>query len=280
MRRIDAKESVRRKRNFKWANFSASGFHYFITFVPLLILAIVFQDRLIRGRASFSSLVDIGAGVLDVTTATLSVFRLSGTLLVVPFITGTAHLLVAAVKPIRKYIERTAFGDDNEAAGYNFFRWGEYAISASFVTYNVAQVSGLTDVRDAISLAALNIMMQGCGAAHEWVNRGWTHKSKKSVNWWFFVAGFVPFVATWINIWWGFIRAATSSSDAVPGFVYAVVIGIFLQYSAFVVPILLRYNRWWTINNFWYEVAYIVLSFASKSYQDYVIFGGALSRLM
>jgi hypothetical protein len=266
----------RKKTFLQRINIIAWLFHWTSATVATAIIFGVVKSTY-SASLDFSSQQEVGDAFVS-TTDHLGDYPLAIPLLIVPWLTGVFHFVLGLVPPVRQYYERVALNEGRDGAGANYIRWLEYSLSASLVTWNTAQASGGSDVGALIMLVALNVMMQLCGAAHEWANRGWTPARRRWPNMWFFVAGFVPFIASWIYIWWVFIRAASSAGGALPAFVWALVIGIFVQYCLFVVPILLRYNPWWQLSNYWYENAYIALSFTSKAYLDWTLIGAALTR--
>ena len=263
-------------RRLFWLNVAAGLFHW-ASFAAALIVSLVKSDDIFTSQVTLTILEDAGGGTVNPVTHLLGKYKLTGTLVSVPALTGTFHLLLALVPSINREYSRGVLNDGRPGAGYNVFRWVEYALSASLVTWNVAQVSGISDLFTLLGLCALNILMQLVGGAgHELLNIGWTPRLR--VKWVPFLLGWVPFVFTWGFIWAAFALAVKSAIDAVPWFVYAVVIGIFIQYCLFALPIVLHYTGTWLVDNFWYEAAYIVLSFVSKFYLDWVLIAGSLTR--
>jgi len=269
----------RDSRRLFWLNVAAGSFHW-ISFVAALIVALVFSSDVFRALVTLTTLEDAGGGAVAPVTRLLGTYRITWTVLPVPALTGTFHLALALVPFLRNDYTRGVLNDGNAGAGYNLYRWVEYSLSASLVTWNIAQVSGLCDLFVLLSLVVMNIFMQIVGGAgHELHNLGWTrHKSKQAARWWLFGFGWLPFVATWGFVATAFALAIKSAQDQVPWFVYAVVIGLFVQYSLFALPIVLHYTGFVLVSNFWYEVAYIALSFISKAYLDWIILIGSISR--
>lgn len=266
----------RDKRWLFWANLAAAAFHW-ISFIAALIVSLVFSDRVYRATVTFTTLEDVGAGVIGPVLRVVGRYRLTGTLLPVPALTASFHTVLALVPFIRSDYEAITLNGGRPGAGYNLYRWIEYSLSASLVTWNVAQVSGVSEIFVLLALIALNAWMQiDGGGVFETRNIGWP--ARRPVTWWFFLWGFVPFVLTWAAIWTSFGFGVASSTETVPAFVWALVVGIFVQYCLFVVPILLHYNGWLLRDNVWYEMSYIALSFTSKFYLDWVLIIGSITR--
>lgn len=269
------------KKRLRWGNATAGIFHW-ASFTAALIVCLVFQDKIYRSLVTLTTLEDVGSGILGPVTRTLGRYRISGTLLPVPALTGTFHLALSLVPPIRRSYESMVFNDSRPGWGYNIYRWIEYSISASLVTWNIAQVSGVCDLFTLLSLIGLNILMQLVGGlGHELANQGKTAGAcgKPRASWYRYLLGFLPFALTWGFIFPAFVLAVLSSTKTVPWFVWSIVVGLFAQYCMFALPILLHYNGIWPLKpNCRYEMAYIFLSFMSKAWLDWILIIGSITR--
>lgn len=278
----------KQKKIIFWGNLLAGIFHW-ISFTVALVICLVFSDSIYVSQVTLTTLEDVGGGIIGPVTKMLGRYRISGTLLPVPALTGTFHLMVSLVPYVRRMYEGMVFNNSKPGWGYNTFRWIEYSISASLVTWNIAQVSGICDIFTLLSLIGLNVMMQMAGGlGHEMHNRGKiitiaASKNSKNrhnvVDWYPYLLGFVPFVLTWGFILPAFVLAVLSSTKTVPWFVWSIVIGLLAQYSMFAVPVLIHYNGFWPLKeNYRYEIAYIVLSFVSKAWLDWILIIGSITR--
>lgn len=275
------KTYAQQKKRLKWTNIAAWIFHWAVFTVSLVVI-LTAKNSAFKVNVDISSKQEV-AGVLVTTTADLFTFELAITVLMVPVLTGISHALLGLVPVIRRHYSRKALNirdgsitiPQEEGTGFNPYRWGEYCVTASILTFSLALTSGASDIGSLLGLVTSNVMMQLCGAAHEWVNQGWTPARSRWPNLWFYAAGFLPFVYTWVYIFWVFVRAA---EDGLPAFIWALIFGIFFQYSLFVVPIALRYNPWWRITNFQYEECYNALSFSSKAFFDLTLAIGVATR--
>ena len=257
-----------------WGNASAGVFHW-LSAIAALIVSLVRSDDVYKAIITLTTLEDIGGGTIGPVLRVLGSYKLTWTLVTVPVLTGLFHLTLAFVPYFRRDYERMVLSTERGGMGFNMYRWVEYSLSASLVTWNIAQVSGLCDLFVLLSLVGMNIWMQIVGGlGHELHNRGKQPGCK--VDWWLFASGFLPHALTWGFIWPAFVLAVRSSTDGVPVFVWLLVIGLFVQYTLFVVPLWFHSAGWLFTSNQNYELAYIVLSVVSKFWMDWTVILGAV----
>lgn len=206
-------------------------------------------------------------------------------------------LAVPAITALFHFLQWYALGNDAAYVkavlerGINVYRWIEYAITAGLVTLNICIYSSMTSIILVIHVGILwNIVLQATGLLHEIMNkRNFQDPGLKGVRTWLpFAIGMVIFVAQWVTIFLYFGTAAAVTSVPIPGFVYALIIGVFLQYSLFAVVIL-----WYWLSDqpfLWmaflfgpgrmtpagYDKAWGFLSAVSKTYFDAVLILGAV----
>ena len=169
-------------------------------------------------------------------------------------------------------------------------RWGEYAVSASLMTFVIGVLHSVTDINALWGLVATNVATQYLG---------WLADNKKNnYRRWTFFAGVIVFSLTWIPMLYSF----TTTGDAPPWWIrYGFVPGMNLSYSVFPIIMALRLwgvldpkkvttigccsktlrvvptetitTGWWIrSSDHWFDIA----SFVSKAILDWVIVGGLL----
>lgn len=273
-RTLSRRERKKFKRDSKilfYANIIAGVVHL-ISFLIALTLSIIFRDRIYRGTITRTFTEDVP------TLRTLGTYTLSWTILPFPIKTSLSHLITASPFLFGHYANIVLAGGKSKEAGWNWIRWTEYAITASYMTWTVAQLAGITDLSTLFLLVLLNAIMQlGGGLGHELINRGWRIDGEENVQWWSFLLGFLPFAGIWGVILAAFIIQALSNSP--PAFVWVIVIAMFFFFLSFVVPILLHYSRWQPfikVGNLEYEIMFIVLSLVSKVAFDWTLVLGSI----
>jgi hypothetical protein len=161
------------------------------------------------------------------------------------------------------------------SAGWNPYRWGEYAISASIMTVIIGLVQGIRDTSTLSSLAIITAAMQMCGLAVESnlkYSAGKVNKDSVAAS---TSAGWILFVGLWGVFIYNF---ATIVSDVkkkygneippivVPSWIWIVVFSQLLYYASFgilqYVHIRQRMSRNFSYLNI--EQWYINLSFFAK----------------
>lgn len=269
---------VRNAWDRQWLNIAnlVAGVFHTASFIAALVLSIVYQDRVFRGTITTTTTRANLVPQLDV----LGRYPISWTILPFPIITALFHFALALIPALRDHVHRISLHQGERCkAGWNWVRWVEYSITASFMTWTIAQLSGVTDLATLFCFVALNAMMQLAGGlGHEWVNKGWSRASDHSASWWLFALGFLPFATIWAIVFGYFVVQAREESA--PAFVYVAIVGMFVLFSSFVVPILLRYTRWtrWLGSDLSYELSWIALSFVAKAALDWTLVIGSITR--
>lgn len=193
-------------------------------------------------------------------------FDLSTGLAVAAFLalSALAHLLVSTVW-FRGYVT-------DLSRGINRARWVEYSLSSSIMMVVIAQLVGIADVTALLAIVGVNASMILFGWLQE------KYEQPGSGGWlpfWFgCVAGAVPWLAVVL-----YVVAPGSTSDASPpGFVYGIVVSLFLFFNIFALNQWLQYRargRW--ADYLFGERVYIVLSLVAKSLLAWQVFGGTLA---
>ncbi|HUZ03511.1 MAG TPA: heliorhodopsin HeR [Thermomicrobiaceae bacterium] len=167
---------------------------------------------------------------------------------------------------------------DNLARNINYARWWEYAISASVMIVLIALVTGVSDVGALIAIFGINAAMIFFGMLMEIFNRP---GEGQRVNWTPFIFGCVAGVVPWIVIAYQFFGAESRApaGAGVPGFVYGIVISLFVLFNTFAVNQALQYGRVGPWRSYLFgEKAYIVLSLSAKTLLAWQIFANTLIR--
>jgi hypothetical protein len=175
------------------------------------------------------------------------------------------HLAVASPWARRWYVS-------NVRRGINPARWWEYAISASLMIVLIGMLAGITEATALLALFGANAAMILFGLTMERANLG-----REQVDWRPFaygcVVGAVPWVAIALQI-----GVSHDNTSAVPGFVIAIFITLFLLFNAFAVNMWLQYRgrgRWAVPAHA--ERAYLILSLVAKSALAWQVYAGALA---
>lgn len=152
----------------------------------------------------------------------------------------------------------------------NIFRWVEYALSSSVMIVLIAQILGVMDVTALIALFGVNASMILFG----WLQEKYETPGAGMLPFVFgCIAGIVPWIAFGILI----LEPNSTTGNEVPGFVYGILISLFVLFNCFAVVQLLQYRRVGKWSNYLRgEWAYIVLSLVAKSALAWQIFAGTL----
>ena len=182
------------------------------------------------------------------------------------FLSAVFHLIVASPAGFRVY--------GNElAAGRNRFRWVEYALSSTLMIVLIALVAGLTDLAALIAIAFANVAMILFGWVMEIVN------DESRPTWWSpFVFGSIAGIGPWlaIAIYLG-VNVSQDGAASPPGFVYGILVSIFVLFNCFAVNQWLQYRRRGRWADYLFgERVYIVLSLVAKSVLAWQIFANTL----
>ncbi len=153
----------------------------------------------------------------------------------------------------------------------NYARWWEYSASASIMIVLIALVTGVSDIGAVIAVFGANAAMIFFGMVMEIMNR-----DRERVNWTPFLFGCVAGIVPWIVIAYQFIGAINRSVGP-PGFVYGIVISLFVLFNSFAVNMVLQYRKRGPWRDYLFgEKAYILLSLTAKTLLAWQIFANTL----
>ncbi len=153
----------------------------------------------------------------------------------------------------------------------NIFRWVEYSLSSSVMIVLIAQICGIADIVALLAIFGVNASMILFG----WLQEKYTQPNDGDLLpfWFGCIAGIVPWLGLLIYV----IAPGSTSDVAVPGFVYGIIISLFVFFNSFALVQYLQYKGKGKWSNYLRgERAYIVLSLVAKSALAWQIFSGTL----
>jgi Heliorhodopsin len=158
------------------------------------------------------------------------------------------------------------------AAHHNYFRWVEYSISSSVMIVLICQIVGITDVAALIAIFGVNASM---------IFFGWIQEKYEKPG----SGGFLPFIfgcmagiVPWIIVVFFVIAPGSTSDVQTPGFVYGIIISLFIFFNCFAIVQWLQYKQIGKWADYMRgERAYIILSLVAKSLLAWQIFSGTLA---
>jgi hypothetical protein len=154
----------------------------------------------------------------------------------------------------------------------NRARWYEYALSSSLMIVIIAMLNGMYDLSSLILIFTLNAMMILFGYMMELHNQ-----TTQRTDWTSFVFGCIAGIVPWIVIFIYLLGANSSPDTEVPGFVYGIVVSLFVFFNSFAVNMVLQYRKVGRWRDYLFgERMYIVLSLVAKSALAWQIFFGTL----
>jgi hypothetical protein len=157
--------------------------------------------------------------------------------------------------------------------GRNRFRWVEYALSSTLMMVLIAMTTGVTDLAALIAIGFANVAMILFGWIMEMVN------DPDGDVWWSpFWFGCVAGIGPWAAIIGALVfNLSQEGAEGPPGFVYGIIVTIFLFFNCFAINQWLQYRRIGKWTDYLHgERTYIVLSFVAKSVLAWQVFANTL----
>lgn len=154
----------------------------------------------------------------------------------------------------------------------NIFRWVEYSLSSSIMIWLILQLNGITDVAALAGLFAVNASMILFG----WLQERYTTPGNGDLL--PFIFGSIVGAVPWLVIVFNLLAPKSPSDATVPGFVYGIVVSLFVFFNCFALVQWLQYRakgKW--ADYLRGERTYIVLSLVAKSALAWQVFAGALA---
>jgi hypothetical protein len=250
---------------FRW-NVSLSVLH-FAQFVAMMVLSL--GAATVVTTPIVSSYLEFDPVTRTLVPAQRLLFELPiGPAVAVFFLmSAVAHALVAG--PARGWYERSL------ARGQNPARWIEYAFSSSVMIVVIATLVGIREIGTLIAIFGVNAAMNLFGWSMEAANEG---RDRGRVQWLHYIFGCIAGITPWIVIFVSLATAATTAgATAIPGFVIAIFVSLFISFNIFAINMVLQYRgvgRW---RDYLYgERAYMVLSLVAKSLLAWQVWAGTL----
>lgn len=174
------------------------------------------------------------------------------------------HFIIAS----RVFFGRYIAGLSNRR---NVFRWVEYSISSTLMIVLIAQITGISDYGALLAIAGVNASMILFG----WLQEKYTQPGTGDMLPFAFgcIAGIIP----WLIVLVAVLAPNSPSSATPPGFVYGIIVSIFLLFNSFAYVQYRQYKAQGKWKNYLRgERAYIVLSFTAKAALAIQIFANTL----
>jgi hypothetical protein len=147
----------------------------------------------------------------------------------------------------------------------NYGRWIEYFFSSSIMIVLIAQIVGISDIAALLAIFGSNAGMILFGALQE------KYEKPGKPSWLPFrfgsFAGIIPWIAVVIYTW------APGLKVSAPGFVYGIIISLFIFFNCFAVNMVLQYKKVGPWRDYLFgEKTYIILSLTAKALLAWQVF--------
>ena len=147
----------------------------------------------------------------------------------------------------------------------NYGRWIEYFFSSSIMIVLISQICGISDVAALLGIFGINASMILFGALQEKYEK--PGKSGWLPFWFGSFAGIIPWVAIVIYV------VAPGLTVSPPGFVYGIIVSLFIFFNCFAVNMILQYKQVGPWRDYLFgEKAYIMLSLTAKALLAWQVF--------
>jgi hypothetical protein len=151
----------------------------------------------------------------------------------------------------------------------NYGRWIEYFFSSSIMIVLISQICGISDIAALLAIFGINACMILFGALQEKYEKpgkpGWLP------FWMGSFAGIIPWIAIAVYV------AAPGLSVSPPGFVYGIIISLFIFFNCFAINMVLQYKQIGRWRDYLFgEKAYIILSLTAKALLAWQVFANVL----
>ena len=172
---------------------------------------------------------------------------------------SAAALLIIASPPVFPWYKR------NLLQNRNYGRWIEYFFSSSIMIVLIAQITGISDIAALLAIFGINACMILFGALQE------KYEEPGKPSWlpfWFgSFAGIIPWIAIVIYVW------APGLTVSPPGFVYGIIVSLFVFFNCFAVNMVLQYKKAGPWRDYLFgEKVYILLSLTAKALLAWQVF--------
>ncbi|MEY4015533.1 MAG: hypothetical protein RIS46_529 [Actinomycetota bacterium] len=181
------------------------------------------------------------------------------------FLSAFFHFFITSPKIFPRYT-------DGLSKHINVYRWVEYSLSSSIMIIVILQLNGVSQISTLIAVFGVNASMILFG----WLQEKYTTPGNGDMLpfWFGCIAGIVPWVVVIFNL----LHPKGPTETSVPGFVYGIVISLFILFNCFAIVQWKQYKAQGKWANYLYgERIYIVLSLVAKSLLAWQVFAGALA---
>jgi hypothetical protein len=238
----------------------AAGVLHLTSLVGILLLS---NNASLPVRATYLT----GAPGTDSFSSPTNLFNLNISYMVAAFFALSAFFHFLVISPL--FFTRYT---DGLRQNRNIFRWVEYSISSSLMIVVILQLNGVADYIALTGLFFVNVCMILFG----WLQERYTTPGSGDFLPFIFgcIAGAVPWIVIAINL----ISPKGPPESTIPGFVYAIIISLFILFNCFALVQWKQYRAKGKWADYLYgERRYIVLSLIAKSALAWQIFSGALA---
>ncbi len=248
---------------FRW-NLTLSGLH-FGQFVLMMVLSLGVATVVTTPVVSSYLAFDPATRTLVPAQRLLFNLPIGPTVALFFLMSAIAHFAVAL--PARGRYERSL------ARGQNPARWIEYAFSSSVMIVVIATLTGIQEIGTLIAIFGVNAAMILFGWSMEAAN-----ERRQTVQWLHYVFGCIAGVVPWLVIFVALWTSATApGAAAIPGFVIAIFVSLFLFFNVFAINMVLQYRKVGRWRDYLYgERAYMLLSLIAKSLLAWQVWAGTL----
>ncbi len=151
----------------------------------------------------------------------------------------------------------------------NYGRWIEYFFSSSIMIVLISQICGISDIAALLAIFGVNASMILFGLLME------KYEEPGKANWlsfWFgCFAGIIPWIAIVVYV------VAPGVEASPPGFVYGIIVSLFLFFNCFALNMVLQYRKVGPWRDYLFgEKAYILLSLTAKALLAWQVFANVL----
>jgi hypothetical protein len=168
-------------------------------------------------------------------------------------------LLIIASPPVFPWYKR------NLLQNRNYGRWIEYFFSSSIMIVLISQLTGISDIAALLAIAGINGCMILFGLLMEKYER--PGKASWLPFWFGSFAGIIPWIAIVIYVW------APGLNVSPPGFVYGIIISLFVFFNCFAINMVLQYKKVGPWRDYLFgEKVYIILSLTAKALLAWQVF--------
>lgn len=254
-------------KNFKWL----TTWHIVAAVLHGLSFLVILIAFLVTGPKFESILTsDVLTNQTIVTVTEVSKYNVSWVLMFMPFITSLFHIYQAYLTS--QYNDVGSFGGTwytrDIQDGINVVRWIEYSITATLMTWIIAQLSGITNIYLVFLLAVVgNVVLQWHGYFFE-LNMSQDQWIKRCSP---MISGFVLFTGQWSILACYFFRTVSANGGA-PWFVWVSFFGLLVTFLLFPLIQILYYYKKFVDDWYKYEFYFILLSLISKLLLDWTLF--------